>query len=111
MRGNNSAVDQPKLKELGAGIRFVCLWGHHGRQLYSALNINIVMDDAYRERARIVSCTGHGWTQVKGNAGACDDIVCLVDRGEREGAEGPESVGADGGLAAVLCPRNPDAAG
>lgn len=66
---------------------------------------------AYRERARIVRCTGHGWTQVKGHTGARDDVARLVDRGEREGAEGPEGVGAYGGLAAVLAPGDSDATG
>lgn len=66
---------------------------------------------AYSERARIVSCTGHGWTQVKGYTGACGDVVRLVDRGEREGAEGSEGVGANGGLATVLGPGDSNATG
>lgn len=70
-----------------------------------------MMGVAYRERARIVPCTGHGWTQVKGYTCARDDVARLVDRGERERTEGPEGVGADGGLAAILGRGDTDATG
>lgn len=110
MCGNDPTVLQPELGELDARVRSVRLRVHHGRQ-HSVLVINIVMGVAYRERARIVSCPGHGWTQVKGYTGVRGDVARLVYRGECEGAEGPEGVGADGNLATVLGPRDSNATG
>lgn len=46
---------------------------------------------------------------MKGNTGARCDVVRLVDRGDCEGAEGPEGVGAYGGLTAILAPRDSNA--
>lgn len=47
---------------------------------------------------------------MEGHTGACCDVVRLVDRGEREGTESPEAVGANGRLTAVLGPGVSDAA-
>lgn len=67
---------------------------------------------AYRERARVVPYIGNRWTQVKGHTGAGGDVARLVDRGEREGTEGPEGVGTDGGLAVItLCAKYSEAVG
>lgn len=110
MCGNDSTIHQPEFGEFDTGVCFVRLQAERGRQ-HSVLDINIVMGVAHREGTRIVSCTGHGWTQVKGYTGARGDVARLVDRGEREGTEGPKGVGADGSLAAVSSPGDSNTTG